>query len=70
MKKMTQPQLARLLNTSDPRAQRELLAQIGVSPIVDTNTGKLIIYDTAIEKAMSRPTNQRPFEMNLDAIRG
>jgi|TARA_B110000879_G_scaffold160400_1_gene207083 hypothetical protein len=70
MKKMTQPQLARLLNTSDPKLQHEMLMQIGANPIVDPRTAKLIIYDTAIEKAMSRPTNQRPFEMNLDAIRG
>jgi|TARA_R110000764_G_scaffold222693_1_gene311473 hypothetical protein len=67
---MSQPQLVSLLKTSDPRAQRELLAQIGVSPIVDTNTGKLIIYDTAIEKAMSRPSNQRLVEMNMDALNG
>ena len=70
MRKMSQPQLTRFLETSDPKQQTERLAQIGVTPIVNTETAKLIVYDTAIEKAMSVSAKQRPFTMNLDAFNG
>lgn len=69
-RKMTQPQLSKLLKTSDPVRQHQMLSSIGASPIVDPSTSKLIIYDIAIINCMSRPMTNTPFTMNMDAFDG
>ena len=69
-KKMTQPELFKLLHTSDPVRQHQMLKSIGASPIIDPQTSKLIIYDVAIINRMSTPMTNSPFTINMDAFDG
>ena len=69
-KKLTQLELSKLLHTSDPVRQNQMLKSIGASPIVDPQTSKLIIYDVAVINCMSRPMTNSPFTINMDAFDG
>ena len=69
-KKLTQPELSKLLHTSDPVRQYEMLSSIGARPIIDPQTSKLIIYDVAVINCMSRPMTNSPFTINMDAFDG
>tara|TARA_R110000796_G_scaffold149856_2_gene266673 strand:- start:519 stop:731 length:213 start_codon:yes stop_codon:yes gene_type:complete len=68
--KMTQKELARFCNTSDPKEQIKVFERGGMNPFFETRTGKLIVSKKAIEIAQSRPAQVRRQEMNMDAFGG